>query len=348
MPGLGNGSGKFALSVGWRYAKAKNSYFNSRLNHEISENWQARERLSILDVTARYRVNSRFNALVTMPVVMNNFNMLFPPARAERGRRHGWGVSGVGDINILAQGWVLDPKKHPFGNAQLGVGLKIPTGNYNYQANMPDISGRNFRDRAVYPAAIMPGDGGLGVIVGYDAYKTLRSPSILRSVTVYSAGNYLINARNTNGTLSIIPNLGVPLSPYFANRLVNSVADGYAMEVGLSWRPPYVWDKPWLKGLRLRAFGKCEGLNSRDLFGRNDGFRQPGYAMSVGPGVTYSHGRDTLIAEVPIVFNRHINPGATNLPGPADSRGRPAPFNANRQFGLVAPLSVSIRYVRSF
>lgn len=79
----------------------------------------------------------------------------------------------------------------------------------------------------------------------------------------------------------------------------------------------------------------------------NDGFRQPGYALAAGPGITYSYGRDTLIAEMPIVFNRHINPGATLLPG-LPVRGGPAAFNANRQMGLVAPLSLSLRYVRSF
>lgn len=304
-------------------------------------------RLSILDVTARYRVSERTSILATMPVVMNHFSMIFPPLSPSRGQRHGWPSSGVGDLSLYSQTLLFDPKKQPFQNVAIGAGLKLPTGNWDLKQLIPDETGRNLSKRAVFPPAIMPGDGGVGVIVGYEAYKTLKWPSFLRKSTLFTSGSYLINPRNTNGTRSIISNLGVPLSGNFLNRLTNSVADGYSLSAGISYRPPYVWEYPRLKGLRLMMIGKYEGLNTRDLIGENDGFRQPGYALAAGPGITYSYGKDTFIAEMPIVFNRHINPGATVLPG-LPVRGGPSAFNANRQMGLVAPLSLSLRYVRSF
>lgn len=347
MPGLGNGGGKFTVSVGWRYAKASRSYFNSRLNHQFTDLWKPVIRLSILDVTARYRVGSRSSIVATMPIVMNHFSMIFPPQSPSRGKRHGWPASGVGDLAIFAQRWMLDPKKHPFGNVALGAGMKLPTGNWDLKALIPDETGRNLSRRAMFPPAIMPGDGGVGVIVGYEAYKVLRAPQFLRQTTLFTSGSYLINPRNTNGTRSIISNLGVPLTGNFLNRLTNSVADGYSLAAGIAWRPPLVWEYPKLRGTRLLAVAKYEGLNSHDLIGENDGFRQPGYALAVGPGFSYSYGKDTFIAEVPIVFNRHINPGATTLPG-LPVRNGPSAFNPNRQMGLVAPVSLSIRYVHSF
>ena len=347
MPGLGNGGGKFQLSVGWRYAKASRSYFNSRLNHNFTDLWKPVIRLSVLDVTARYRLNNSTSILATMPVVMNHFSMIFPPLSPSRGRRLGYPASGVGDLSLFAQRWLLDPKKYPFENLAIGAGLKLPTGNWNLKGLVPDETGQNISRLAVSPPAIMPGDGGVGIIVGYEAYKTLRWPNFLRSSSLFTSGSYLINPRNTNGTRSIISNLGVPLTANFLNRLTNSVADGYSLSAGLAWRPPLVWEYDRLKGLRLLIVGKYEGLNSRDLIGQNDGFRQPGYALACGPGVSYSHGRDTFLVEMPIVFNRHINPGATSLPG-LPVRGQPAAFNANRQLGLVAPVSLALRYVRSF
>ncbi len=347
MPGLGNGGGKFQLSVGWRYAKASRSYFDSRLNHNFTDLWKPVIRLSVLDVTARYRLGSRTSVVATLPVVMNRFSMIFPPLSPSRGQRDGWPSTGVGDLSIYSQTLLFNPKAHPFGNIAIGGGLKLPTGNWNLKELIPDETGRNLSKRAVFPPAIMPGDGGLGVIVGYEAYKTLRWPNFLRSSSVFSSGSYLINPRNTNGTRSIISNLGVPLTANFLSRLTNSVADGYSISAGFAWRPPYVWEYPRLKSLRLMAVAKYEGLNSHDLIGRDDGFRQPGYALAAGPGLSYSYGRDTFIAEVPIVFNRHINPGATALPG-LPVKGGPAAFNANRQMGLVAPFGLSVRYVRSF
>ncbi len=346
MPGLGTGGSKFQISVGWRYAKASRSYFNSRLNHDFTDLWKPVERLSILDVTAGYRVSKRVSLIASLPIVTNNFSTLLPPLSPSRGQRYSWNANGIGDLVLYGQGAVLDQRTHPFGNIALGAGLKIPTGNWDVRANIPDQAGRNVQQRAVYPPAIMPGDGGVGVIVGFAGFKTFRKFKILRDVSFSAAGSYLINARNTNGTQSMISSLGSPLSPIFLNRLTNSVTDSYNLNVAISRRPPGVRDNPYLKGLKLNIFGRIEGVPTTDFIGRSDGFRQPGYAISVGPGAAYTYKKDTVIVEVPIVFNRYIDPGATALPG-LPVRGGPAPFNPNRQMGLVAPASIQVRYVRS-
>lgn len=300
-----------------------------------------------MDVTAGYRVSRRVGVIASLPIVTNNFSTLLPPLSPSFGKRYSWNANGIGDLVLYGQSTLWDSRMHPFGNFALGAGLKLPTGNWDVRANIPDQSGRNVQQRAVYPPAIMPGDGGVGVIVGFAGYKTLREFKYTRNVSVSVAGSYLINPRNTNGTQSMISSLGSPLSPIFLNRLTNSVTDSYNLNVAVAWRPPGVKDNPWLKGLRFNVLGRIEGVPTRDLFGRSDGFRQPGYAISVGPGCAYTRKKDTVIVEVPIVFNRYIDPGATALPG-LPVRGGPAPFNPNRQMGLVAPASIQVRYVRSF
>lgn len=305
-----------------------------------------------MDVTGGYAINKRTSIQASLPIVFNNFSMLFPPKGPDEGLKRGWDTRGIGDLSIYSQTWLLDSAKHPRHNIALGAGLKFPTGNWNYKAVLPDQTGFNFRNRAVYPPAVMPGDGGLGVLVGFQAYKSFLQPRFLTNFSVFASGNYLINPRNQNGTPSIVANLGVPLTPNFANDLTNSVADTYNLQCGVNWRPPGVWDKPKLKGLRFRVVGNWEGLRARDLIGGNDGFRQSGWAMSVGPGLVWAKDRDIFIVDCPITFNRYINPSQSLLPGlpgkPVNGIPTPAPVNFRRQMGLVAPVSLSMRYIRTF
>lgn len=351
MPGLGATGGKFQLSAGFRYANAYKSYFDSRLNHDFTRLWQPHERLSVLDVSAQYRFNKRLSMVATMPIVFNRFSMLFPPLGVGRGIPRGWDVNGLSDISVFGQGLLLDPAEHPFQNASIGVGIKIPTGRWDVSRDLPAETGQNVQPRSAYPPAILPGDGGVGILFGYNAFKIIRTPMLLRGITMFSSGTYLANARDTNGTPSIIQSLGVPLSPIFLNRLTNSVADTYSLQAGASVPIPKTYDKKYLRGLRFRGTLNWEGLCSRDLIGKSNGFRQPGYAMAIAPGFTYQYGRNLFILEAPIVFNRHINPGATLLPGlPVTAPNgtlQPAKYNPNRQMGLVAPASISLRYVRT-
>lgn len=353
MPGLGsNSKGKFQLSVGWRQAKASRSYFNSRLNHDFTALWLPHERLSLMDITARYQLRPRLSIMASLPLVFNRFSMLYPPQGIGRGLRYDSTPCGIGDLQLYSESWLLNSKDHPFHNLALGLGIKIPTGNWNYKSLLPDETGRNFARRSVYPPAIMPGDGGTAILVGFQAFRLLRNQlPLIHGGTVYASGNYMINPRNTNNTPSMVSSLGVPVNAFFANRLVNSVADSYNAMVGIALRVPGTWQHKDLKGMRFRIEGHCEGLNSKDLIGGNSGFRQPGYTLSLSPGFTFARKNDTVMVDVPIVFNRHINPGATVLPGPGINQNGtlvPAPINFNRQMGLVAPLSISVRYIRSF
>jgi hypothetical protein len=351
VPGLGaTGGSRFQLSVGWRQARATHSYNGFYVNRNISENWMPYERMSILDVSARYIVNSRVSVSVTMPFVDNNFSMLFPPNGAGQGLRSGVNAIGIGDISLFAQSYLLKPVDHPFGNVALGLGMKIPTGDWNVQGTLPNLTGTGFMQRAIYPPAIMPGDGGTGIIFGINGFKQFRK-GFLRGQTAFGAATYLSNPRDTNGTNSIVSSLGVPLAPQFLNQLTNSVTDSFNVQIGWSMKIPGTWDKPNLKGLRGRLTLNWEGIPAHDLFGKSDGYRQPGYIMSVAPGFTYTKGHKMFIAEVPIVFNRYINGRKSAIPDlnqNADGSLSAAPFNPMTNLGMVPSVAVSLRCVQSF
>jgi hypothetical protein len=73
--------------------------------------------------------------------------------------------------------------------------------------------------------------------------------------------------------------------------------------------------------------------------------------MSIAPGFTYTHGNGYFIAEVPLTFQKYIDPEATAIPGlPIQTKNgpMPAPFNYDRNLGMVAPVGISIRYIHTF
>jgi hypothetical protein len=347
VPGLGDTNKKFQLSVGWRIASADRSYRDRRLNHDFTRLWDPHERLSIMDVTGLYKVNKRFSLMATMPIVFNKFSMIYPPLGAGRGKHTSSSIEGIGDLSLLAQGWVLDSAKHPFHNVALGVGIKLPTGNWDGHAFLPDETGLNFHRRTAYPPAIMPGDGGVGLLVSTQAFRRLRNTlPIIHGGTVYGSASYLVNGRDTNGTPSMVQSLGVPLNPFFFSRLTNSVTDSYNAQVGIAVKIPKAKKDSILDHSRFRTSINWEGLPPRDLIGGHNGFRQPGYTFSVGPGFTFARKNDYLSIDVPIVFGRHVDPNASLLPG-LPVKGRAAPVGFNRQMGLIAPLSVVVRYARA-
>lgn len=353
MPGLGStGGGKWQVSVGWRQSNADQSFFKSHVNHNFTHLWDPQLRLSILDATASYKVNDRVSVIATMPIVMNKFSQLFPPQGPDLGKRYSWSPSGIGDISVYTQRWMFKPIDHPFSNVALGVGIKIPSGDWNVQALLPNLTGQGFASRAVWPPSVMPGDGGTGVIFGGSAFRTFRKPIALRGQTVFASASYLVNPRDTNGTSSVVSSLGVPLAPQFLGRTTNSVTDSYNVQVGTSIKLPGTWDKPRLKGLRGRLTYSWMGIPTHDLIGGSAGYRQPGYVMSFAPGFTYAYKKDMIIAEVPVAFGKYINPGETAVPGlPVKSSNgtlSPAPFTPTRNLGLIAPVGISLRYVRTF
>jgi hypothetical protein len=349
LPGLGDTKKKLQLSVGWRIAEAERSYFDSRINHDFTRLWQPSARLSVMDVTARYQVNKRVSVLASLPIVFNKFSMLYPPLGSNIGKPTAATATGVGDLLLFGQTWLLNSDEHPFHNIAVGAGIKIPTGNWHAKDFLPDETGRNFQKRTVYPPAIMPGDGGVGVLVGAQGYRNLRNTlPIIHGGTIYGSANYLINARDTNGAPSMVQSLGVPLNSFFRTRLQNSVTDSYNIQTGIAVKIPMTRQNKLLKNARFRVQGNWEGVPTSDFIGQSLGFRQPGYTFSVGPGITMAYKNDYVSVDMPFVFARHVNPNESVLPGLPLRNGRAAPVNFNRQMGLIAPFSIVVRYARAF
>jgi hypothetical protein len=276
-------------------------------------------RQNLIDVGVTYALSPRASVSASVPVVFASWSIPMP-VRPVPGPRVQQDARGVGDLIFSARSWVLAPDRHARGNVSVGLGLKVPTGASDVRDTYPDINGQNPADKVV-DMSIQPGDGGWGVAAEVQAFHNVGK------AVLFASGTYLANPRNTNGQPSIIPGLGVPITPAVANRATNSVPDQYLARAGVA-APAF------LRGLGLSAALRVEGQARYDVFGRSDGFRRPGTEMFVEPGLSYARGTSSWWASVPIAFyrNRHPDP-YTGAPGDATFPNAIVLVGYSRRFG---------------
>ena len=192
-----------------------------------------------------------------------------------------YGLSGVGDVSLMGQGWVWNPKSNPSHNIQIGLGVQMPTGRDNIQNRFAVTPGSApINTTADY--SIQPGLGVWAIPLTVQSFQ-----AISHSTQAYFNGSYLATPAETNGVANVSP-LGTPEPAQDAQV---SAADEYLMQAGIA----YMVEK--VPGLTVTGGLRKEGVPAHDIIGGNEGFRRPGYAVSLEPGVLYSiHGGKDLIS----------------------------------------------------
>lgn len=206
--------------------------------------------------------------------------------------RHTTNSFGIGDIRFTVYKWLLSPTVKQKGNIQLGLGLKLPTGDYKFQ----DYFYRNDSTKvlsAVNPS-IQLGDGGTGITTELNLFYILNAA---RTISLYGNFYYLVNPREQNGvafTAGRIP----PRIDSLANNIILSVPDQFSIRLGA-----YYNIKNWAFSAGIRD----EGSPVEDLVGGSEGIRRAGHNLSVEPGILYKMKKATIYAYVPVIVNRKIS-----------------------------------------
>lgn len=205
--------------------------------------------------------------------------------------RHTTRSFGVGDIRFTAYKWLLSPRVTQKGNIQIGLGIKLPTGDYKYQ----DYFYRNDTTKvlSVVNPAIQLGDGGTGIITEINTFYFFSTNN---KIGLYGNFYYLINPRDQNG---VQYTQGKPPLPVLmtAGGLENSVPDVYSFRAGVNLN---------LKQWGFSAGLRDEGSPVRDLIGENNGTRRAGYTLSLEPGIIYKLKKATLYTYVPFTASHKI------------------------------------------
>ena len=233
------------------------------------------KKFTLLAAALTYAVNRRFNVTVAAPIQWAS-------------RRRGTSPQifhsvGIGDISVVGRMWLRRPPAESGWNISFGAGLKLPTGNPGVKDTVPGANGIGTVTQVV-DQSIQLGDGGWGIPLDVQAYQRVGK------TTVYASGTYLLNPRDTNG---------VQTGRGRASEAIMSVADQYLARVGIARPVPYTRRFAFTVGWRM------EGVPVRDLIGKSNGFRRPGYAMSVESGLQYFRARDTWSVAVPVAVRRN-------------------------------------------
>ena len=233
------------------------------------------------DVTLTYAITKRVSAGVTIPFIHQNRSSLY---EHDRTNRHSMNGSGLGDVRLMGYTWLLSPDRFTNGNIALGAGVKFPTGDYKKVDYRYRATGREL---AYVDNSIQPGDGGWGALLEMQAFL-----KVFNRTFAYMNATYLLNPEN-------VTDIG------------NSIPDAYLGRIGLTY---VIWPE---QGLSLSLGGRIEGVPPEDAIGESEGRRRPGYAISIEPGIAWTHRKISISLSAPVALYRYRQANYQGNPGDA-------------------------------
>ncbi|MBM1105397.1 hypothetical protein JQC67_04505 [Aurantibacter crassamenti] len=279
-------TGDIQIGMNYRYFKSFRHFRGSEEEPDrITNNSEVINNSHAWDYFITYGITNRVYTSVTIPTVINTRSSLYEHGREERNTTFS---RGLGDVRLGVGYWLLDLENHPNGNLALGLGVKLPTGNFNASDIFYNVGPNEEPQVRPVDQSIQPGDGGFGLTLDLQFYH-----KIVSNLFVYSSGFYLINPRETNG----IRTFRETLNPILQNEAIMAVPDQYSVRLGLSYS---------LSNTISTSLGsRFDCVPVKDLIGGNEGFRRPGNVISIDPGIGYMKGNLSLNLNIPLAFHRN-------------------------------------------
>lgn len=275
-------------TIGYRWLRSARHFTGTHEDTERREEGsQVVNNSHFVDVALTYEFTPRFSATLTLPFVNHDRSSVVRDASRAIIERFHVQSSGIGDIRLAGNYWLINPAAKPRGNVLISLGVDMPTGEddvsdthrrYNGLTGMVDDITRTVDQ------SIQPGDGGWGIPIDLYAYYSIND-----RLAAYLSGSYLITPEERNGVLT---GRGNP----FESEM--SIADTFAGRLGLE----YVVSPK--NGISVSLGLRAEGVPVHDLFGGSDGFRRPGLAISVEPGISWMKNGWSASLTVPVAFYR--------------------------------------------
>jgi hypothetical protein len=288
----GNEQKFWTFAVNNRYFKSFRHFVGTEEQKQrVEEGTEVINRVFSTEFGLTRQFNNRWSFAFFIPVISNGRSSLYehrdPVTRTSVGRfsTHSF---GLGDVRFAAYYWLVNSAKSKKGNVQLGLGVKLPTGDYKYQDYF-HISDTSTRLGPV-DQSIQLGDGGTGLTLETNAYY-----NISKRTSLFFNGFYLSNPREQNGVSTARG--GAPgATDVKYKKDVMSVPDQYMVRLGASYA---VNSFSFSGGLRM------ECVPSEDLIGTSNGFRRPGYVLSAEPVMAYKLKQAQLYISVPNAVQRN-------------------------------------------
>lgn len=281
----------WTVSTSYRYFKSFRHFVGTEEQHErLEQNTEVINWAHSLSLEFVRQFNNRWSMAIYIPVLANNRSSLYEHGGNSMGQagRHTTQSFGLGDVRIAAYRWLMDPVRNMKWNVQAGLGIKLATGDYRVEDFF--IKSNGTKVQGPVDQSIQLGDGGTGFTTEFNAFY-----NISKQFSLYGNFYYLINPREQNGVSTARG--GTPSATAIAyNTTTMSVPDQMMVRAGVN----YTW-----KHLTVSGGFRKEYLPSKDLIGGSNGFRRPGYVVSIEPGLSYEFKKISAFATVPFAVKRN-------------------------------------------
>lgn len=287
---FGAGHQRWQLDFGWRYGYSFRHFVGTDEQEErLAEHSQVVNNVNLADLSLRYNVNPRLSFAMGVPYVMasragalrdSNRHVIKRYTRSE--------TNGIGDITLVGKWLVRDPASAGRANLSLGLGVKLPTGDYQQkETQLSMVAGKEVARTGIADYSVQPGDGGYGIILESSGYKILGGSGALAG---YGSGTYIVTPQADNGVVR-------PGAARHEEKV--SVTDQYVARLGVQVGPA-----SW-RGFTVGLGGRIEGIPPHDLVGSSEGRRRPGYMVSVEPSISYTRGTQSISFAMPWAVQRN-------------------------------------------
>jgi hypothetical protein len=279
-------SGSWTFAVNSRYFKSYKHFVGTEEQKQrVDEGTNVINHVFATELGVVRQVNPRWSLAVYTPIISNARSSLYEHDGKHRYSTHSF---GVGDIRFAAYYWLVNPSQLSKANVQLGLGIKLPTGDYRYQ----DYFHTTDSTKRLGPVdqSIQLGDGGTGISLETNAFYRLNNKA-----SVFVNGFYLSNPREQNAVSTARGGTTSASSVVYGSDVM-SVPDQFMLRAGIS----YLADQVSFSGA-LRV----EGVPAQDLIGGSNGFRRPGYVISAEPVVAYRVKTTQFYLSVPVAVQRN-------------------------------------------
>lgn len=284
--------GDIVTSLGYRHFKSFR-HFRGREEEEnrVQEGTEVINHFDGFDLGVSYGLTDRLAVTLILPFAVNDRSSMYEhygnseEANPGRDRFHTQSA-GPGDIRLSGSYWLFDHTSN--GNLALGVTIKFPTGKADVQDEFHklDDNGQDYVITQAVDQSIQLGDDAFGFGLEFQGFQ-----SLFGNFSLYYNASYLVTPRNVNNTLRRAN--ADPENPFS----YYSCPDQYAARLGFLYSP--------FRNLTVGFGGRIEGIPSSDLFGESEGFRRPGYAISVEPGISLLLNRFAVSLNVPVAIERN-------------------------------------------
>lgn len=248
------------------------------------------------DFTLTKTLNKYWSVSVNVPLISNVRSSKYEHygnSSTNPNARNKTSAFGIGDIRLSAYRWIFDPATSYSGNLQIGLGLKLASGNYEYTGYFHKLTSTGKDSVVIGPVdqSIQLGDGGTGISLELNGYYNFSART-----GMYGNFYYLANPREQNGVSTSRGGSASPTSvQYFFSTM--SVPDQFMVRSGMGYMAS--------KNINLSGGIRIEGIPSSDLIGGDKGFRRPGYVISAEPLISYMTKKTTLYFSAPVAIERN-------------------------------------------